>query len=336
MIIALSPVLPVGAALADKVVRIMDVILHLGAHRTGSARFQNYLRGHKEKLAAQRIGVWGPERVSDGLLTGLGPRVFMPFSGDPQARAQGRVALALERRRAAGTRALVVSDEALAGSIADNLRQAALYPAIGERIARIGHVFGGQIRRVVLSVRSPECYWASALSVAVLRGRPVPAAEQVEALATSGRCWRDVITDLACALPGVDLRVAPFETHRADPTHLLRLAVPETRAPETTMAPKAATPDLKSLRRALHLRGSQPGDLPREAGRWQPFDDRQQALLRERYADDLFWLAQGADGLATLTEEDHARERGQKARRAGQDRGHNNDKERRLDRAGRV
>ena len=34
-----------------------------------------------------------------------------------------------------------------------------------------------------------------------------------------------------------------------------------------------------------------------------PFDAAQAAALRETYADDLFWLKAGADGLATLTED---------------------------------
>ena len=37
-------------------------------------------------------------------------------------------------------------------------------------------------------------------------------------------------------------------------------------------------------------------------GNWHPFSDAQAAALRETYADDLFWLTAGADGLATLTE----------------------------------
>ena len=39
------------------------------------------------------------------------------------------------------------------------------------------------------------------------------------------------------------------------------------------------------------------------AGRWRPFDDAQTAYLREAYADDIMWLAAGADGLASLAQD---------------------------------
>ena len=37
--------------------------------------------------------------------------------------------------------------------------------------------------------------------------------------------------------------------------------------------------------------------------RWEPFTATQKARLQERYADDLFWLRAGADGLAHLLED---------------------------------
>jgi hypothetical protein len=43
--------------------------------------------------------------------------------------------------------------------------------------------------------------------------------------------------------------------------------------------------------------------LPAGDGRWHPFTAAQRASLRERYADDLMWLAAGADGLAWLMDD---------------------------------
>jgi len=44
----------------------------------------------------------------------------------------------------------------------------------------------------------------------------------------------------------------------------------------------------------------EPAELPSDGlGHWQPFTKDQTAALRETYADDLFWLTAGADGLAT-------------------------------------
>ena len=49
--------------------------------------------------------------------------------------------------------------------------------------------------------------------------------------------------------------------------------------------------------------GASPAALPQQDGRWRPFSPPQMAAMAEAYADDLFWLRAGADGLATLTEE---------------------------------
>jgi hypothetical protein len=57
-------------------------------------------------------------------------------------------------------------------------------------------------------------------------------------------------------------------------------------------------------------RGGDAGVLPEGAGRWQPFDAYQKQALQEAYADDLFWLSAGADGLARLIEETGPNEAG--------------------------
>ncbi|MCB1364930.1 MAG: hypothetical protein KDK02_12460, partial [Rhodobacteraceae bacterium] len=59
-----------------------------------------------------------------------------------------------------------------------------------------------------------------------------------------------------------------------------------------------ATPRLPALR--ARLTPGEAARLPPGDGRWQPFTAAQTRALRERYADDLMWLAAGAGGLARL------------------------------------
>ena len=83
----------------------MDIILHLGAHRTATTSFQHYLRANAAGLGAAGIGVWGPETTRDGLLAGvIPPRGSRPAMAQ-LTRARGRVGLRLERMRAALVRA---------------------------------------------------------------------------------------------------------------------------------------------------------------------------------------------------------------------------------------
>jgi hypothetical protein len=281
----------------------MEIILHLGAHRTATTSFQHYARANAGALAAQGIGVWGPDVTRDGVLSGVIPQAGGHATMAQLTRARGRIALRLAAVRAAGITRLAVSDENMIGAPRRCLRAARLYPDVGERVARFAHAFDGQITRAVLSIREPDAWWSSVLAYGVARGHRLPLPGDLDRMVTGGRPWRAVITDIACALPGVDLVILPHE-HFA--------SRPETRLASMTGAkvPRRGAriwlgraPDLAALRRAVALRGGDAGLLPEGEGRWQPFDTAQRAALRDSYADDLFWLAAGADGLARLAEE---------------------------------
>ena len=92
-------------------------------------------------------------------------------------------------------------------------------------------------------------------------------------------------------------------------------------------------PELADLRAMLTERGLSTMHLPPGDGPWQPFSETQTARMQEHYADDLNWLAAGADGLAQLTEEAMSPGRG-KAHPATEMRGQDHDQEGRLGQAG--
>jgi len=283
----------------------MDITLHLGAHRTASTVFQNYLRENRKDLRRHRISVWGPDRTRGGLLRGVIPIPGTQETPNDQfCRARGRVMLNLRRLESIGLRHLVVSDENMLGAPRRNLRDHSLYAGAGERVARYGGAFDGQINRVYLSIRSQESYWSSVIAYAVSRGHKIPHVDDLDRLVTNNRCWRDVIVDLACALPSAEIIVLPYELYGGLPERKLSLMTgldtpPMAHAREWMNR----APSLPQLRQALRDRGSDPALLPTGEGRWVPFDPAQTMALRESYADDLFWLRAGADGLATLTEE---------------------------------
>lgn len=292
---------PVGAAGFHRMGRFfMDVILHVGAHRSGTTTFQHYVRHQMAALDAQQIGFWGPARTRKSIFPGL---LSQPNTARDVKRASGRVQLHLARARLAGVKKLLVSDENMIGAPRQCVRHASLYPAIGERMARISAAFGGQISRVVMTIRAQDLWWASAAAFTVARGHSVPSPEQREEIAKSARTWRDVITDLSCAVPGAELVIAPFE-HSAGSPHILLKA-----ATGVNAEPAAATPWLnrslsaRDLRGLLADQGADPTQIPDTLLRWQPFTPQQTAMMRENYADDLHWLVAGADGLATLTED---------------------------------
>jgi hypothetical protein len=316
----------------------MDITLHLGAHRCASTSFQFYLRQNADRLLQQGITVWGPAQTRKGLFTGVFPQPGHIPAAEQFARARGRVALALHKAQEDGVQQngalpdgaprLIITDENMIGTPRTNLRDMRLYPGIGERMARYGAVLGGRVTRVVLSIRAQDAYWASCLAFSVARGAAIPSSLALEHMAMTPRSWRDVITDLACALPGAELLVMPHEIYASLPERKLAVMlgrgdVPRGHAREWLNR----APDLPELRRAVMRQGGSPATLPPQDGPWRPFSSPQRATMAETYADDLFWLRAGAEGLATLTEETDLERVGQTSRDPRLTRGRHDGKE---------
>ena len=323
--------IPQRAAIGQGASETMEIILHLGAHRTASTSFQHYLRGNTDALAESGVGVWGPLRTRDGVLTGV-----VPASGNPRppaqqlVRATGRVSIALTKAEQAGFAQLVVSDENMLGAPRRNLRHRTLYDDAGQRMARFAQAFGQGVSRVVLSIRGQDSYWSSALAFAVARGHRVPNRDDLDRLVTSARHWRDVIADVACAFPRADIQVMPYEVFGGQPERKLQVITGQATPPKKhARAWLNRAPKIETLRAIVAERGGNPARLGEGEGRWQPFDAGQTAALRESYADDLFWLRAGADGLATLIEETGPGEAGTHPPLGQTTRGHSNDDEKR-------
>lgn len=309
----------------------MDVILHVGAHRTATTCFQQYLHENRENLIGIGIGFWGPRDTRAGLFRGILPR---PGAGGAQVqldRARGRIAIQMEKAAARGVRHLIVSDENMLGAPRRNLRDERLYADVGQRMARFAYAFGTASPRVVLSVRQLDMFWASSLAFGVARGHRLPRERALRHIASARRGWREVIEDLSCAVgSSAPIAVMPYEVFEGHSKARLgamtgRPDLPCANAPEWMNS----SPHLAQLRQILRDRGLDPARLPQGEGRWMPFNDDQTAALKETYQDDLFWLTSGADGLAQLTEETGPMTAGQNPRTGEMTRGHANGIEKR-------
>ena len=275
---------------------VMDVILHIGAHRCATTSFQAYMRSNAAALQRAGTGFWGPLRMRRGAFRGI-----LTEDDDAAQAVRKSVATALDRAQDRGIDRLIVSDENMLGTIARNLSAQALYPDAGARIARFAALFGNRLARIVLSVRSPDHYWASCMAYATTRGRPLPDSAVRAAVAQSPRSWRDVVTDIGLSMPGVPLRILPHERFAALADHRLDAMVdgahPAPRADSRLWLNRA--PDMAALRAHMGQRTTE-APLPLGDGPLRPFSEDQRAMLRESYHDDLFWLTAGADGLADL------------------------------------
>lgn len=275
----------------------MDVVLHIGAHLCATSTFQDYLSRNHARLSAAGCAAWAPRRTRHALFAGLLPERATPPRPGAVERAIGRIRLNLAAQSEAGTRHLVVSDPDMMGAVRANLRLGTLYCGVGERMARLARAFEGYPLRLMLNIRALDAYWASGLAQAIPRGAGLPAAQRLARLACGRTGWREVVEEVACALPGADLTVLPFETFGGRPEAQLEQMVPLAAPVQYARSWISATPRLPELRAWL---GAEAAALPEGAGRWQPFSPEQGAALREAYADDIMWLAGGANGLARL------------------------------------
>lgn len=309
----------------------MDVILHIGAHRTASTSLQAYMRQMHVPLQNAGVGFWGPYRLRNGLFHGILPK--QNLGGDRQAflRAQGRIAVQLQRSSLSGLSTLLVSDENQLGTMRHNIAARALYPAAGERIARYVAAFQGQVKRISLHIRSLDTYWPSAIAFCLPRGLQVPSQRKLAALVAQPRNWRDVITDISAAAPGAQIIVVPFERFAPRPALVLRSitqldlafgAPPPWRNQRPRLAQLLQLP--LSMQETTRLKHHAP------EGQWMPFTAAQRAELGQRYADDLFWLNAGADGLATILEDQAYEETGLTSQTHATAKGHRHDTRQRL------
>lgn len=326
MTVVSSDIRPNGAVTLRQLgSRLMEIILHIGAHRCASTTFQSYLRDNRTALSAQSISYWGPYRTRNGLLSGLFPSSGEPNTKKRQNRAEGRIKLRTAERRAAGVRQLLISDENMIGSARHCVRARKLYPAIGQRMAGVSRAFDGKTVRIVLMIRSLDLWWSSAVAYLVGRGHSVPQPEFYQQIAQNPRSWRDVITDLSCAVPEAEIIVMPFEQCMGQPGKMLSTAIQSKGPGDDASRWLNKTPDLQHLRRLLSERGSDADQLPNASGRWVPFNAEQLAQLQERYSDDLFWLTAGADGLATLSQDTRPQRSGKSLTTGDFTRGHEHD-----------
>lgn len=286
----------------------MKVFLHAGAHRCATTTFQEYMRQNRGLTAMQGVGYWGPQVTRSGLFQGVLPGPQILPKTDPAKRAKGRIKLKLAAERASGFSQLVISDENILGSMRQNLHQGTLYADAGERLSRFASAFDGELTDVVLNIRALDHYWASTLTYGVARGFPFPTQAGLERYAQSQRSWRDVITDVATALPDVNIWVQPFEIFGGRPNAQLA-SMTDIRAPRAHARIRLnRSPRVEEL--STYLLDEDAAKLGDQFGIWRPFNEEQTALLREAYADDMMWLTGGADGLAQIAadNEDQAEE----------------------------
>jgi len=305
----------------------MDLVLLLGAHRTGSTALERVLARNEDALGEAGLTFWPQAelRQEDGFndVFALSRRTARDREGSAaqEARATledlgGRLAERWQAAAGQGRRGLLLSEENMLGHMAANLRRAEFYAQAAARLRAYAALLPVPPRRIGLGIRSYADYWISAYRYSLPRHDLPEFAELRGALAAQPRSWCDLVTDIGAAFPGVELLVWPQEAlATALPGIAAQLIGYPSEAPALTAPARRinASPQAGDAALIHALRREKPGltgaDLevalaqlradaaPGDAGADpEDFTPAQRRGLARRYAQDLEMLAHGHAG----------------------------------------
>lgn len=285
----------------------MEICLHIGAHRTGTTSFQQFMlqNGFAAGTGRDEVAFWGPMRTRRGLFSGLIKNPVKVTAGDMRAaqRSCGRIKMEIARLERAGVSQLIVSEENMMGTMTQNLATARLYMQVRRRLGVFGPAFGGHKLTVMLNIRSYYSFWASTFAYKVKAGMGLPDEDLLDRISVQPRRWRDVIKDTAATFPEAEILVQPFEGTAGKAERQLNLALGDHfEGPLKTLDyPCNASASSAELAQIMAQRGEKlaADHLRTKPGRFMPFAPEQISKLRTDYDDDISWLRSGADGIAT-------------------------------------
>ncbi|MEH6836086.1 MULTISPECIES: hypothetical protein [Falsihalocynthiibacter] len=279
----------------------MDVILHVGAHRTATASLAVFFEQNKDEAREQRVAFWGGDRTRSGLFSGLmaHKNSIMPDTPRRRDRATQLIRMELDRLEKSGVHQLIVSEPSMIGTMMQNLQSERLYPNFQPRLSRFFDAFGDHCCQIAFSLRSYEGYWTSALAHAIPRGLAIPSENTVDRLVTQPRRWKTLISEARAVFPSAEVLVWPFEAMAGHPVRQIALMTGATFQPSRANAPWVnAAPNRRAISRALIERNT-----PVISGtNWPPFQNHHRQVLRAQYHEDLEWLKTNNDTLISYSE----------------------------------
>lgn len=297
----------------------MDLVLLLGAHRTGSTALERVLARNAEALGTAGLTFWPQAELRRDRAFNEAFALTRRAVRNPAARAalEGLSGQLGARWQAAAQamRGVLLSEENMLGHMAANLRHGDFYPSVAARLRAYAALLPAPPRRIGLGIRSYAEYWVSAYRYSLPRHDLAEFSVLRGALAAQRRGWCDLVTDIAAVFPEAELLVWPQEALGAElpaiaarligyPPEAPALAAPTRRINAAPHAGDAALihalrrdrPGLKGADLAAALAPLRTADAPATRQPDQDFTDEQYRGFARRYAEDLDALAEGHAG----------------------------------------
>ncbi|GFE49678.1 hypothetical protein So717_14310 [Roseobacter cerasinus] len=246
------------------------IILHIGAHRTGTTSLQRFLRNNADLLTAGGIETLCPPESRHGKIADVVPDWLAQLADTASQR-------------------FLISEENLPGTMGHNIATGSLYPNAKENLGRLASLYKPDV--VMMSVRELGEYWTSAILFSLARHETtLPSQGHLNAICSDKRSWRDVVADVQSVFPHARLVVREFAHLQDNPKRFLRLATGWDTWADAKLNRRAQNvrPDESAIVSALLERGDF-GGLARlgDTKETQIFSRPQRQALFEIYQSDL-------------------------------------------------
>jgi hypothetical protein len=283
----------------------MEIILHVGAHKTATTYLQARLTRSVSSLTAKKV-LFVPlldlRKKIDCVRNDISSLNIL--FGVRDWRIAGVYHKFLMAAEVAGCNRLVISEENLLGNINRVVQTGILYPSLKKRLTPVFKGLNGNPVTVLLSVRSYDSLLAGMWSQIIRKMGYCKMDEQLKArLLSESRGWVDVIDEIIHILPpGSQLRVWRYEDFSKLENEIVALFVGETNlnSVETvnhTFLPSLSTGAIEHLDN-LHAQGmpTGPTDVKRVANNFSrnngfkpylPWTNEEKAFLVTKYEQDI-------------------------------------------------
>lgn len=281
----------------------MEIVLHLGVHKTASTYLQSLLEKNLVSLERHSIGYAHPKILrplfAQAPQRNLGTRRALRNSARAWALRQVvETAQDLQRKR------LIISEEQLLGSVRALFSGRGFYRDLSKELRGLVSVLQGQPVKVLLSIRNYDTFFVSAYGQVLTGWKYLPFDQRMRTtFLREQRGWPDILTELMQTLPtGSTLRLWQYERFGLEEREILQEFVGE--AAESSFAPlrerprtgpsqqgvealdqlaaKGTVPDIEGTKRILRMYGKDRG-YPG----FSPWSETERQTLEDRYTRDV-------------------------------------------------
>lgn len=286
-----------------------NLVLHLGAHRTGTTSIQHALDQNSDSLSQEGTICLTPpgigernentvRQITDALPT-LGTKFGYLLHWALAARQKNLLEqLMIDRSQGKPFSSVIVSEENFLGNAFALVSKSDLfYPNLANRLRGLKCIFGSRISRIHICIRSYETFLPSYYAMRAMFGERRDF-ESIKArwMKLEGG-WPSVIERIAEHLPNAQLRVTTFESATPEETFWEILGSRRLRGRLSWSAEvRNEAPTCEAIQAAMRLKKTTNFDpdeiayqyhIYRHGERFDPLSRDEKLLLSDRYASDL-------------------------------------------------